>query len=170
MIAKYPELAKFSSYESILQELEKKGILRYIVEYRKLRDEVHRMITRMRDEGFDVDDEMKKLDYIKRMAPSLAPKVKDPQGFTRELVGYIQTLESMKSILEKRYNEAEEVKKYLMRLEELYEKGEVKEEAYLKLRAEYEDKMRKIKERTGTEVIGKETDVMEGKGETEIKR
>jgi hypothetical protein len=57
-----------------------------------------------------------------------------------------------------------------MRLEELYEKGEVKEEAYLKLRAEYEDKMRKIKERTGTEVIGKETDVMEGKGETEIKR
>jgi hypothetical protein len=54
------------------------------------------------------------------------------------------------------------VEEYLERLEELRRKNEVGDEAYKRLKAEYEGKLREIKGGTETEVKAGNTEILEG--------
>jgi hypothetical protein len=54
------------------------------------------------------------------------------------------------------------VEEYLERLEELLRKNEVGDEAYKRLKAEYEGKMREIKGGAETEVKAGKTEILEG--------
>jgi hypothetical protein len=54
------------------------------------------------------------------------------------------------------------VEEYLERLEELLRKNEVSDEAYKRLKAEYEGKLREIKGGAETEVKAGKTEILEG--------
>ena len=100
---RYPDLCdRYPDRIEVLNRLDRKGVLKHVVEYRNLRDELSSKLDQMQKEGSNVEDQRRRYGEIKDKAPLLAPEIRKPgpRKFIEDLEGYIRDLKRIKSELE----------------------------------------------------------------------
>ena len=110
---RYPDLCdRYPDRIEVLDRLDRKGVLKHVVENRNLRDELSSKLDQMQKEGFDVEDQRKRYKEIKEEVPKLAQgAAKKPGEFIEKLGRNIQELEKIKDKL-KELERAMEIKKW----------------------------------------------------------
>jgi len=129
-------------YGELLKSLEEKGVIHLINEFRAMVNKASELVSNLKENGVDVSEYVWSIESVKSRALASATKIRESEeSFISELTSTMNYLKGILEALESLKNEAEKVKEYLVRLEELRREGKVSDSAYEMLKKEYERKM-----------------------------
>lgn len=134
-------------HRKILERLEERGILRYVYEFRKIRDDLAGKLQELRAIGVNVNKYEQELNEIRKQAPLAAREIrKSDEAFLREIKRHIERMSKIMVEILKLKKEIKQIKEHLEKLEKYRETGEIPETAYMKLKEEYQEKLRRLSE------------------------